>query len=100
MNRSLPFLINNDCALGIAVSCYLVDVASTSTPGKPASPEAKLKVKAHWQNVLQYSINYGDEVDQAFKFWDAVYKGIQVAGDEFKERKLFDETDAWLSELR
>jgi hypothetical protein len=100
MKCSLPFLLQNDCALGIAVSCYLVDVASSSSPGEPAPAEAKTKIKAHWQNVLQYSINYGEEVDQAFKFWDAVYEGIKVAGDQFKERKLFDETDDWLSELR
>jgi hypothetical protein len=100
INTSLPFLINNDCALGIAVSCYLVDVASASSPGKPATPDAKKKVKAHWQGILQYSMNFGQEVDQAFQFWDAVYKGMKVAGDQFEERKLFDEVDAWLAELR
>lgn len=52
------------------------------------------------QELFVYSKDYPGDIDRAFALWDAVYKGIQVAGDMFPERQVFDEANAWLADLR
>lgn len=96
--HSLPFLVDNDCALGLAVNAYLDEIASHPNP---PSPETKKNVKVRGaQELFIYSKDYAGDIDRAFYLWDAVYKGIQVAGDMFPERQVFDEANTWLAGLR
>jgi hypothetical protein len=76
----------------------LDEVASSPNP---TSEETKQAVKTRGQEQLfLYSSDYAGDIDKAFGLWDAVYKGLQVAGDLFKDRKLFDDADKWLADLR
>lgn len=94
----LPFVLQNTCALALAVNTYLDDVA---TGDVPSSVEAKAASKKRLQkDVFIYAENYEGDLKKAFQLWDAVYAGIKAAGDLFKDRKLFDETDKWLVEVR
>ncbi|KAJ5690222.1 hypothetical protein N7462_004614 [Penicillium macrosclerotiorum] len=97
MGIKLPFIDDNDCGLGIAVRTYLDDLPLQANP---TSPEARAEVKSKGKEWFQHSESFTGNLDLAFKLWDAVYKGTQNASKEFKETKLWDDANKWLSERR
>ena len=98
IKRRLPFVLQNTCALALAVNTYLDDVATGDTPST-AESKAASKTRLQ-QDVFIYAEAYEDDLKKAFQLWDAVYAGVKAAGDLFKERRLFDETDKWLAAVR
>ncbi|KAJ5893497.1 hypothetical protein N7495_005188 [Penicillium taxi] len=92
----LPFIDDNDCGLGIAVQTYLDDLPSQANP---TSPEAREEAKSKGKEWFQHSESFSDNLDVAFKIWDAVYTGTQNA-PEFKDSKLWNDANKWLSERR
>ncbi|RDW62993.1 MKT1 family protein [Aspergillus mulundensis] len=96
-HSGLPFIDDNDCGLGIAVRTYLDDLPLQSDP---TSKEAREEVKAKGKEWFQHSDSFTGNLDRAFKLWDAVYKGSQNAGKEFKEAKTWADANKWLSERR
>ncbi|EIT82188.1 XPG I-region protein [Aspergillus flavus] len=97
LSVKLPFIDDNDCGLGIAVRTYLDDLPLQSDP---TSPEARAEVKSKGKEWFQHSDSFTGNLDLAFKLWDAVYKGTQHAGKEFKDGKLFGDANSWLAERR
>ncbi|KAJ5653987.1 XPG N-terminal [Penicillium lividum] len=97
MAMKLPFIDDNDCGLGIAVRTYLDDLPLQADP---TSPEARAEVKSKGKEWFQHSESFTGNLDQAFKLWDAVYKGTQTAGNELKDTKLWDNANKWLSDRR
>lgn len=93
----LPFIDDNDCGLGIAVRTYLDDLPLQANP---TSPEARAEVKSKGKEWFQHSESFTNNLDLAFKLWDAVYKGTQNAGKEVKDSKLWSDANKWLSERR
>ncbi|OQE27803.1 hypothetical protein PENSTE_c004G02699 [Penicillium steckii] len=93
----LPFIDDNDCGLGIAVRTYLDDLPLQANP---TSPEARAEVKSKGKDWFQHSESFTNNLDLAFKLWDAVYKGTQNAGKEVKDAKLWSDANKWLSERR
>ncbi|CBF90248.1 MKT1 family protein [Aspergillus nidulans FGSC A4] len=94
---SLPFIDDNDCGLGIAVRTYLDDLPLQA---EPTSQEAREEVKAKGKEWFQHSDSFTHNLERAFKLWDAVYKGSQNAGKEFKDAKIWADADKWLSDRR
>ncbi|GAB1214480.1 hypothetical protein ATERTT37_003643 [Aspergillus terreus] len=93
----LPFIDDNDCGLGIAVRTYLDDLPLQADP---LSAEARAEVKSKGKEWFQHSDSFTGNLDMAFKLWDAVYKGTQHAGKEFKDSKTFEAANAWLADRR
>ncbi|KAL2838726.1 hypothetical protein BJY01DRAFT_33284 [Aspergillus pseudoustus] len=94
---SLPFIDDNDCGLGIAVRTYLDDLPLQEDA---TSPDARQEVKAKGKEWFQHSDSFTGNLDRAFKLWDAVYKGSQNAGKEFKDGKTWADANKWLFERR
>ncbi|KAL2361646.1 hypothetical protein RJZ56_005463 [Blastomyces dermatitidis] len=97
LGLSLPFIDDNNCGLGIAVRTYLDDLPQQS---EPISPRVRAEVKAKGKEWFQHSDSFSGNLDMAFTLWDAVYRASQNAGKEFKDAKLWDETNKWLTERR
>ncbi|KAK2741084.1 hypothetical protein FQN55_008488 [Onygenales sp. PD_40] len=94
---SLPFIDDNNCGLGIAVRTYLDDLPQQA---EPTSPKVRAETKAKGKDWFQHSESFSANLDMAFKLWDAVYQGSQKAGKEFKDAKMWEETNKWLAERR
>ncbi|KAK2767003.1 hypothetical protein FQN54_006320 [Arachnomyces sp. PD_36] len=90
---SLPFIDDNDCGLGIAVRTYLDDLPQNPDP---TSPSVRAEAKEKGKEWFQHSESFGDNLGMAFRIWDAVYKGVQTAGKEAGDVKLWDEANEWL----
>jgi predicted glycosyltransferase len=95
---SLPFVIQNTCALGIAVNTYLDALVVEEDP---ISKDTKVEVTRRIADqIFIYAERYGSDIDKAFGLWDAVYEGIKVSGNLVKDRKTFDQANEWLRSLR
>ncbi|KAH8425315.1 MKT1 family protein [Aspergillus melleus] len=97
LSLKLPFINDNDCGLGIAVRTYLDDLPLQNNP---TSPEARAEVKSKGKDWFQHCDSFVGNLDRAFKLWDAVYKGTQNAGKDFKDGQMFVTANQWLSERR
>ncbi|KAL1966789.1 hypothetical protein VTN77DRAFT_3754 [Rasamsonia byssochlamydoides] len=97
MSVKLPFINDNDCGLGIAVRTYLDDLLHQNNP---TSAEARAEVKSKGKEWFQHSESFTANLDAAFHLWDAIYKGTQSAGKEFKDAKLWEEANKWLADRR
>jgi hypothetical protein len=78
MSRSLPFLNDNGCGLGIATRTYLDAINKDGT-----QPTDKLKgqIKAQEDPYtwFRFVSNLTKNLDSAFKLWDAVSGGFPSA---------------------
>ncbi|EAW13089.1 MKT1 family protein [Aspergillus clavatus NRRL 1] len=97
LSLKLPFIDDNDCGLGIAVRTYLDDLPLQADP---TSPEARAEVKSKGKEWFQHSDSFAGNLDKAFKLWDAVYKGTQNAGRDFKDAQQWKDANNWLAERR
>jgi hypothetical protein len=79
------------------VRTYLDDLPLQADP---LSAEARAEVKSKGKEWFQHSDSFTGNLDMAFKLWDAVYKGTQHAGKEFKDSKTFEAANAWLADRR
>ncbi|KKK24520.1 XPG I-region protein [Aspergillus ochraceoroseus] len=93
----LPLIDDNDCGLGIAVRTYLDDLPLQP---EPTSQDAREEVKSKGKDWFQHSDSFSGNLEVAFKLWDAVFKGTQTAGAEFKDAKFWAEANTWLSDRR
>lgn len=117
LGLDLPFLLDNDCGLGLLVNNYLFELYK-ELKGDPTSEETRLKAKEAQQRTFAQAVDPEGDLRRAFALWDAVslfqsfpfwtradrifqvYKGIQAAGTLVKNRKQFDDADAWLKTVR
>ncbi|KAI9718407.1 MAG: hypothetical protein M1812_004128 [Candelaria pacifica] len=98
LSLELPFIDDNDCALGIAVKSYLDELAVYEDPSSAAAKDAvKAKGPADW---IPNSVDFVGDLYRAFKLWDAVYAGVKVAGKEVQGGELWTEVDQWLAKRR
>ncbi|KAL1302303.1 hypothetical protein AAFC00_002718 [Neodothiora populina] len=97
----LPFLLETDCALGIAVKSYLDELAGHPDPSSPeAREETKTTGVSPW---FPHAKNFVGDLEKAFKLWDAVYAAVEVAPSNVissKDKKIWEEANAWLAERR
>jgi hypothetical protein len=64
----LPFLLHNDCVLGLAVSTYFSEIIGAANPSSDAK-DAALERGSH---LLMFATDYEGDIGKAFKLWDAV----------------------------
>ncbi|KAH8725801.1 temperature dependent protein affecting M2 dsRNA replication-domain-containing protein [Phaeosphaeriaceae sp. PMI808] len=97
----LPFLIPNNCALSIAVKSYLDELVSNDAD--PTSPQTKARVlETASTRYFPQSLDFSGDLKTAFELWDAVYEGVQSAGNAVTEanKKSWTETNEWLAARR
>ncbi|KAL9131831.1 MAG: hypothetical protein Q9217_000358 [Psora testacea] len=94
LSLGLPFHEIFSCGLGIATLNYLDQL---ETHGDPTAKETQEVTRNNAQGWFRYS-EFDASLDDAFKLWDAVYIGVKDAGDLVKDKKLWDDTDNWLSQ--
>ncbi|KAB8296693.1 hypothetical protein EYC80_002114 [Monilinia laxa] len=98
LGRSLPFDTDIDVGFGIAVKTYLDDYIKSDVP-----KDEKLRMKnAYSSTYLPHAINFVEDLDVAFSFFDALHKGVKTLSDEEMksgEKKTWDDAKAYL-ELR
>ncbi|KAI9763500.1 MAG: hypothetical protein M1835_007801, partial [Candelina submexicana] len=89
LGLELPFIDDNDCALGIAVKSYLDELAVYDDPGSEAAKNAvKAKGTTDW---IPNSVDFVGDLDRAFRLWDAIYAGVKVAGKEIQGGEVWTE---------
>lgn len=93
----LPFLLPNDCALGIAVKSYLDELHVQPEPtNQEARVNTKLRAARDW---FPESVDLAGDLDTAWKLWEAVYTGVKVAADKglIKESgAMWDDVNRWV----
>lgn len=88
----------NDCALGLEVNAYFDELCSQENP---SLPETKKRAIARNKEVIfRYVTDYEGDLQKAFSLWDALYGALKASGELFTERRIFDQTDQWLKQLR
>lgn len=95
---SLPFDTDIDVGFGIAVKTYLDDYIK---PDVPKDEKTRMK-NAYSSTFLPHAINFVEDLDVAFSFFDALHKGVKTLSDEemkSEEKKTWDDAKAYL-ELR
>ncbi|EKG16520.1 DNA repair protein [Macrophomina phaseolina MS6] len=96
----LPFLLPNDCAMGIAVKSYLDEL---HIQPDPTTPEAKASTKTRAaRDWFPESLDLSGDLDIAFKLWDAVYAGVKKASQAglVRDGAMWDEVNKWLAPRR
>jgi hypothetical protein len=64
----LPFLLHNDCVLGLAVSTYFAEIVGTPNP----TADAKEAALTRGSGLLKFATDFEGDIRKAFKLWDAV----------------------------
>lgn len=81
-NSSLPFFQDNNVALGIAVKTFLDEYTDPAF-----SDEERIKKRSTYArggsegkeiDQLPYATNFGEDLSNAFKFFDAIHAAAQV----------------------
>jgi hypothetical protein len=54
------------------------------------------------EKFLPYSVNFPEDLDVAFSFFDAMYDGVKTLGDEIgdADKKAWDTAKSYLSKRR
>lgn len=112
---SLPLYEERSCALGVITMTYLDELCTRDDPTSE-STRAEMKVKS--QGWVEYC-DFPASLNDSFRLWDSVsfspkklrlasdsllsyqvYKGVQLAGKEIKDKYIWDEANEWLSHRR
>ncbi|KAM0147589.1 hypothetical protein ACHAQE_010219 [Botrytis cinerea] len=99
LGRSLPFDNDIDIAFGIAVKTYLDDCVNPES----LKEDKEKRVTRYANQYIPYAINFVEDLDVAFGFFDALYKGVKTLSDsEMKdaEKKTWDDAKAYLDARR
>jgi len=84
--------------MGIGIKTYLDDHVKLE-----ASREQRETDKTKFKNdYLPYSVNFNEDLDVAFDFFEAVYAGVKVLGNEISEadRKVWEDAKVYLAKRR
>jgi hypothetical protein len=85
-----------DVGLGIAVKTYLDDHC---TPGSSRAEKTAAKEK-YARELIPHSVNFSEDLDIAFQFFDAVYTGIKAIGDAVPDQEIWKGASEYLAERR
>ncbi|KAI5283113.1 hypothetical protein KEM54_002386 [Ascosphaera aggregata] len=99
LSLALPFINDNDCALGLAVRTYLETLHLTNYEG-PTKEHVRNDVKTKGADWFHYIDSFPGNLETGFRIWDAVYEGVKSAGRQQcvkqEEMKIWDEAGEWL----
>lgn len=95
---SLPFLTDVDLGLGIAVKTYLDDFFRLEWTAEQRQAE----LPNYATKYLPQSSNFPEDLEVAFKFFEALYEGVKTLGKEISERdrKGWDAAKVYLDKRR
>ena len=96
--NSLPLGADVNVGLGIAVKTYLDDWLKLDTP-----PDQRAASKSEYaEKYLPNNVNFEEDLDVAFDFFDALYEGIKTLGGDIPEndKKAWDSAKVYLSKRR
>jgi hypothetical protein len=98
IRSSLHFSKDIDTGLGIAVKTYLDDFLKLEWTADEREEQKSEYVKKY----LPHSVNFREDLDVAFKFFDAVYEGVKTLKDEIGEadKKAWDAAKVYLEKRR
>lgn len=71
LGLDLPFLLDNDCGLGLLVNNYLFELYK-EPKDDPTNEETKLKAKEVQQKTFAHAVDTEGDLRRAFALWDAV----------------------------
>lgn len=97
---SLPLGVDIDVGLGIAVKTFLDDCVKPDM-----SAEEKQQARSDYAEkkaLLPLSVNFVEDLDVAFKFFDALHEGVKSLGKEISENdmKAWDAAKEYLDKRR
>jgi len=99
LGRSLPFCTDVDTSLGIAVKTYLDDFFKVEWDEQQREAEKLRYVSSY----LPHSVNFVEDLDVAFNFFNAVCKGIDQLGElqlDPVDRTAWENAKAYLAKRR
>ncbi|KAI0434696.1 nuclease-like protein [Xylaria sp. FL1042] len=93
IGQSLPFLMDTDVALGIAVKTLLDDILVTDSPEQKATKKADFP-----QKFVPYATHFYEDLDIACDFFDALHAGVKTLTNEVpnSDRNVWDKAAAYL----
>ena len=68
-----------------------------------STPEEREADKANYaKKLLPHSVNFAEDLDVAFEFFDAVYDGVKTLGTELSasDRTSWDNANAYLAKSK
>jgi len=71
LGLDLPFLLDNDCGLGLLVNNYLFELYKEPKTDPP-NEETRLKAKEVQQRTFAHAVDTEGDLRRAFALWDAV----------------------------
>lgn len=77
----MPLCADVDTSLGIAVKTYLDDYYKVEW----TEADRIQMIDMYVIRYLPHSLNFGEDLDVAFKFFDAIYEGVCQLGDEVSQ---------------
>lgn len=77
----MPLCTDVDTSLGIAVKTYLDDFYKVEWTAE----ERESNKSSYVEKYLPHSVNFPEDLDVAFKFFDAVCEGVEELGDEINQ---------------
>ncbi|TAQ84877.1 hypothetical protein B7494_g6798 [Chlorociboria aeruginascens] len=99
ISQSLPLGSDINIALGIAVKTYLDDFCKLDST--PAARE--IEKQQYAEKLLPHSVNFAQDLDQSFKFFDALWEGIKTLGENEMsnaDKKNWESAKAFLDRRR
>lgn len=72
LGLKLPFLLDNDCGLGLLMNNYLYQLYRDPAGGDSISQEMKAKAREETKAVFAHCVDADEDLDKAFRLWDAV----------------------------
>jgi hypothetical protein len=90
---SLPFLVDTDVALGIAVKTFLDDIHPDETAEQKAAKKAEFPGR-----FVPYATHFFEDLDIACEFFNALHAGVQTLTSEMPgaDRSAWDKAARYL----
>lgn len=97
----LPFLLQSNCALSIAVKTYLDEIVNNAEAHGNEARDLVREGTIH--KYFPQSVDVLGDLNTGFEFWDAVYQGVKSGGSgtiKEADKKYWGEANEWLKEKR
>ena len=79
LGLDLPFLLDNDCGLGLLVNNYLFELYN-EPKSDPTNEDTRLKAKEAQQRTFAHAVDTEGDLKRAFALWDAVSLSSATVG--------------------
>jgi hypothetical protein len=94
----LPLSYDQGCALGLVAKTYFDFLRDDKEITETLKDEIKAGQAPYRMFPNAKSKNLTKSLESIKNMWGAVKAGVEVAGKDAKESKLFEDADGWLSD--